>query len=166
EEVKLVEKEVGEAEEIEKNEAGSSSSDKGDYATVKGCETAFAFGEKTFIDLGVTKSRWGWQMGPLNKGTYEAPLFAGAGQNDVAKGTKVGKVKVVVADKKVTVTYELGAKNTLQETHLYVGQKDVPDIAPGKLGNQHQLNKATTDSYTVDADAPVKVVAHAVVCGG
>src|SRR5690606_34969211 len=93
EEVKLVEKEVGEDEEIEKNEAGSSSSDKGDYATVKGCETAFAFGEKTFIDLGVTKSRWGWQMGPLNKGTYEAPLFAGAGQNDVTKGTKVGKVK-------------------------------------------------------------------------
>jgi hypothetical protein len=163
EEVAVVEKEVEEAEEIEKAETGSSGGD--DYATVKECETAFALGDKTFIDLGVTKSRWGWQVGPLTKGTHEADIYAGAGKNEISKGTKVGKLTVVVKDKEVVVTYDLGADNTLKETHLYVGDKDVKDIAPGKLGQQHSLDKATSDTYTVKVGGPVNVVAHAVVCG-
>ncbi|CAK8725232.1 hypothetical protein GMJAKD_15950 [Candidatus Electrothrix aarhusensis] len=54
-------------------------------------ETAYALGDKTFIDLGITSSRWGWQI-TVNESDklLSFPLFAGAGQNDITQGTEVG----------------------------------------------------------------------------
>jgi len=69
----------------------------------------------------------------------------------------------------VTVTFTMGAGNTMGTTQLYVGEDNVPKAAPGTYGHLHEgLNKATSDSYevTVDPNATsMKIVAHADVCG-
>lgn len=162
EEVTQVEREVAEAEKIESSEPGALSRD---FGTVRGCETAFAKGDRSFVDLGLTKSRWGWQVGPLDEGTHQAELWAGAGKNDTSKGALVGTLTVEVSGRQVRVTYETEAGNRLMETHLYVGTKDVQTISPGKLGHQHELDEARSDTFEVSGAAPVNLVAHAVVCG-
>jgi hypothetical protein len=140
-----------------------------------GCETAFAYGgEKatTFTDL-IGTPRWGWSNGPLIEGDYAFDIYAGAGRNDLDRGTLVGTLTVHYADGTATVTYALSEGFTLSETHLYAGtatmpvkKKDVPTFAPGQYGNNHDLDAATGDTFTVEGlSGDIYIVAHAVVCG-
>ncbi|MCI5212762.1 MAG: hypothetical protein D3910_29115 [Candidatus Electrothrix sp. ATG2] len=69
----------------------------------------------------------------------------------------------------MTATYTMTADDIImKETHLYVGEENVPTAAPGQYGFQDEgLVNATTDTYvvTVSGEAPsLKIVAHAVTC--
>ena len=138
-------------------------------------ETAFALGEMTFVQdsdaLTVMEKknptkRWGWQITvPPGDGTLEKDIYAGAGQNDISKGTLVGTLTVTRAGDDVTVAYNMFDNATMSETHLYVGTDYVPTVAPGQYGNLHELTDASEDEFTVTvsgaADQPLYVVAHA-----
>lgn len=139
-------------------------------------ETAFAYGGASatcFIGMTqLTTNRWGWTNGPLAAGTYTFDLYAGAGQCDRSKGTKVGTLTVVYSGSTATVTYTMLAGFTLDETHLYVGGELLPrkngeyTVAPGQYPAIHDLSGASSDSYTVSGlSGSVYVVAHAVVTG-
>jgi len=130
------------------------------------CETAYAFGDRTFIQLGLTQSRWGWQVGPLAPGSYTQPIYAGAAQNDITKGQLVGQLSINYDGSSVTVGYQLDAGYVLDATHLYVGTSNVSTISPGRYGSTHDLDNASSDSFTVSGfdGQPVYVVAHAVSC--
>lgn len=130
------------------------------------CDTAYALGNTTFIDLGLTQSRWGWQIGPLVPGTYTQPIYAGAAQNDITKGSLAGQLTVVYDGSTAKVDYAANPGYVLDETHLYVGTSNVTTIAPGKYGNTHDLTSATSDSFSVGGfgGEPIYVVAHAVSC--
>jgi hypothetical protein len=75
---------------------------------------------------------WGWTNGPLPEGSYEWDIYAGAGQNDLSKGTVVGTLYVDYEDGCVTVTYELDEGYYLGETHLWVGNDVLPEVKRGK----------------------------------
>lgn len=130
------------------------------------CETAFAFGETTFIELGLTDSRWGWEIGAFGPGSYKVPMVAGAAQNDVSKGTLVGTLGYAYDGEKVFVRYAMLPGFTMDETHLYVGTSPTTTISPGLFGNTHDLDAAASDSFTVGTfdGEPLYIVAHAVVC--
>lgn len=130
------------------------------------CETAFAVGETTFIELGLTDSRWGWQLGPYAPGSFEAPIYAAAGQNDLSKGTHVGTLFVDYDGSTVTVSYELFPEFELAETHLYLDVTTADTIAPGQYGNQHDLSGEQSDQFVLGGfnGEPIYVIAHAVVC--
>lgn len=130
------------------------------------CDTAFAFGDTTFIQLGLTQSRWGWESGPLSPGTYTQPIYAGAAQNDTSKGSLAGQLTIVYDGSSATVSYAMNDGYVMDETHLYVGTSNIGTISPGQFGNSHTLDNATSDSYTVDgfSGQPIYVVAHAVAC--
>jgi hypothetical protein len=130
------------------------------------CETAFALGNTTLIQLGVTQSRWGWQNGPLVPGSYSFPIYAGAAQNDTSKGTLVGQLSVDYDGSTANVGYAMSAGYVLDETHLYVGTSNVTTVSPGQLGNTHDLSSASSDSFSVGgfSGQPIYVVAHAVSC--
>ena len=130
------------------------------------CETAFAVGETTFIELELTDSRWGWQLGPYAPGSYEAPIYAAAGQNDLSKGTHVGTLFVNYDGTTVTVSYDLFPGFKFDETHLYLDVVVADTIAPGQYGNQHDLSGEQSDQYVIGGfnGEPVYIVAHAVVC--
>jgi hypothetical protein len=120
-------------------------------------ETAYADGGGAcFIDLGF--SNWGWtnQIWP---GTYDWPLWAGAGQCDTSKGTLVGTVTVNYDGTNVTVAYNVGSPYILDETHVYAGydptpvdKKGNPTVAPGQYYNASPFD-----------GSQVYVIAHAVV---
>lgn len=137
------------------------------------CETAFAYGgddATCFIDLGF--GNWGWTNGPLGEGSYSFPIYAAAGQCDLSKGTLVGTLEIVYSGGTATIEYEMDAGFTMDETQLYVGNDILPKkggeytVAPGQYGNIHDLDGASSDSYTItDLSGDIYVVAHAVVCG-
>lgn len=134
------------------------------------CETAFGFGSETFIDLGLTTSRWGWQVTvPIPSTNMMVPLYAGAGQNDTTKGAHVGNLIINYDGTTLNVTYSMFSGVVLNETHLYAGFDDVSTTSPGQYGNIHEeLDHATADSYSLTLPAgdatELKIVAHAVAC--
>lgn len=130
------------------------------------CETAFAYGDTTFIQLGLTQSRWGWEIGPLAPGSYTQPIYAGAAQNDTSKGSLAGSLSISYDGFTATVSYAMSGGYVIDATHLYVGTSNVSTISPGQFGNLHLLNNTTSDTFSVGGfnGQPIYVVAHADAC--
>ena len=98
-----------------------------------GSETAWAYGgedAKPIWDY-AQGNNWGWTNGPLSEGSYEFAIYAGAGQNDVERGTLVGTLYVEYDNGTVTVKYELIEGFFLGETHLWVGDDVLPEVSRG-----------------------------------
>ncbi|MCI5211731.1 MAG: hypothetical protein D3910_23785 [Candidatus Electrothrix sp. ATG2] len=132
-----------------------------------GTETAYAVGDQTFIDLGITNSRWGWQVTVDNDDIFTTKIYAGAGQNDIAKGTEVGELAVSYLNGELTVTYRMLDGFVMEELHLNVSEDDLISIAPGsytvvkeELANGEETEFTYTSYETADS---INVVAHAVV---
>jgi hypothetical protein len=117
-------------------------------------ETAYAKGDSAvpFCDY---IDRWGW-TNPIEPGTYEWPLWAGAAQCDTTKGTLVGSVSVVYdASGVVTVTYNVSVPYSLEETHVYAGYDLMPPDGFTAVGQYK--------NYGPFDGNQVYVIAHAVV---
>lgn len=140
------------------------------------CETAYAFGNSSancFLTIhGVTSNNWGWSNGPIGAGIYSWPIYAGAGQCDIQKGTLVGTLNVVYAPPTATITFNMGSNVHLSTTHLYVGndilakKNNIWTTAPGQFPNKHEsLNGANTDTYTISGlSGKIYIAAHSDVC--
>lgn len=147
----------------------------------EGCETAFAFGGEyatCFIDADFDGdgsddgfNRWGWSNGPLSVGTYTFQIYSGAGQCDISKGTNTGYLTIDYDGAQAVVTFNMYGDNTMDETHLYVGNDPLASnngeytVAPGQYPYKNDLGGASFDTYTIDVTGDIYVVAHAVVCG-
>lgn len=133
---------------------------------VGSCETAFAKGDTTLIDFELTNSRWGWLVTSLLPGEYSYPIYAGAGQNDITKGTHVGNLSVKYDGSSLTVTYNMFSGFVLNETHLYASGNEPTSIAPGLYGNIHELEQVSSDTYSLSgfSGEPLYIIAHAVSC--
>ncbi|MDJ0798983.1 MAG: hypothetical protein QNJ51_19550 [Calothrix sp. MO_167.B12] len=146
------------------------------------CETAFAKGGYVFTttrrsnpenlpSLNLTRNRWGWAINLTSSGNYTYDIWAGAGLNKTANGTKVGTLTVNWDGTTATVTYTMNNGYTLQEVHLYAGDTPPTTIAPGQYGYLDAFSPNRSEPYTftvslteTDGDG-VWLIAHAVVCG-
>ena len=179
---------------------------KGQETEAAGCETAFAFGDRTDADSndaavyqpadgeldtylgdellnelpGIAANRWGWELSVFDGDEFTVPIYAGAGNNDISKGTHVGDLTVLYKEGMLSVSFDMLQGFTLHTSHLYVGNgindgaDHIPTSAPGGYKNasigERRFNNFT-GSYTVDlgaADFPssLYLVFHSVVCGG
>lgn len=124
-----------------------------DDVTYSGSETAWAVGDIPFSDLGIT--RWGWVI-TYTGGTVTTPLYAGAAQNDLTKGTLVGNVTIEPwGTTGFKVTYAMDAPYALTEAHLYVGTLKPTAANPG--GFQYKvdgLDNVGEHSFIVDLAPP------------
>ncbi|PKP57005.1 hypothetical protein CVT91_11680 [Candidatus Atribacteria bacterium HGW-Atribacteria-1] len=120
-------------------------------------ETAYAKGDDAicFIEEGFIQ--WGW-TNPIKLGTtYEWDLWAAAGLCDTDKGTLVGSVTVYGCE----VTYNVGSPFILDETHVYIGCTQFPQVLKGKK----LVDTVAPGSYYIDCECEGDkyVIAHAVV---
>ncbi|UCG12736.1 MAG: hypothetical protein JSU72_20050, partial [Deltaproteobacteria bacterium] len=109
-------------------------------------------------------------------------LYAGAGQNDLTKGTLVGNVSVDYAGGCVNVTYSVDPGYYLGETHLWVGYDPLPEVtrggrtmytdAPGQFphGIDYGFNSTDPDTWETEwswsgcgFSGDIWVAAHGVV---
>jgi len=130
------------------------------------CETAFGLGDTSFVDLGITNNRWGWQLTVRNPSNGSVPLYAGAALNDITKGTHVGDVFYSSNGSTLDITYVTSGSWRLKTTHIFANDTSTTKVAPGQFGNTHdKLGYVTTDIYSISvAGNPLYVVAHADVC--
>ncbi len=143
-----------------------------------GDETAWAYSEEYAKPNWnyVRGNNWGWTNGPLSVGTYEFPIYAGAGGNDIEKGTLVGTLYVVYDAGNVTVNYDLDEGYYLSETHLWVGNDVLPAVrrgytnAPGQFPNNHYYGFEAGETMETEwvwtgsgFEGEIWVAAHAVV---
>ena len=110
---------------------------------------------------------------------FVADLWAGAGQNDTTKGTKVGTVTVTNDGENIYVTYEITESECyLTEVHAYVGKNPLTTAAPGQFPFKKEFEESEgyPTEYTFEIsiseelDAGCEdmlfVAAHAEVCCG
>ncbi len=137
-------------------------------------ETAWAYGGAYALENKdyITGGQWGWTNGPLAEGSYLFDLYAGAGQNDLSKGTLVGSVQIEYAGGVATVTYTVFDEFLLGEVHLYVGNDVLPMLnssytaAPGQFPMiAEDLEVLTYEFVVEDLQGEIFVAAHAVVYG-
>lgn len=133
------------------------------------CETAYAFGGNLATCLtalpDVNANNWGWSnkiTGPVE--TIHWPIYAGAGQCDISKGTLVGYLDGSYVGGVLNLTYYMNPPFRYSEIHLWVGLTYLPMkkgkylTAPGQFGY-------TNASYTGTIATPFYIAAHSVVCG-
>jgi hypothetical protein len=132
------------------------------------CETAYAFGGNVatcFITLPNVKSNnWGW-TNYIGEGSYDWPIYAGAGQCDISKGTLVGNLSVEYFGGTVTITYEIDPEFELGDTHVWVGTTPLPlkkgkyTTAPGQF-NHNGVNPVVVNGLSGN----IYIAAHSGVC--
>ena len=152
-----------------------------------GDDTAWAYGDE-YAEPNwdyVNNRNWGWTNGPLEEGSYEWEIYAGAGQNILENGYVVGTLYVKYEDGCVSVTYEMDEGYYLGEMHLWVGDGDRPYLptvsrgrndvytnAPGQFpyGTNYGFDPDDLDTWKIDwnfeksdFEGDVYVAAHAVV---
>lgn len=144
------------------------------------CETAFAKGgwvwttdkksnPENLPSLNLSKNRWGWAINLTAPRTTSYDIWAGAGLNKTANGTKVGTLTVDWDGSRATVTYDMLSGYYLAEVHLYAGDAKPVTVAPGQYGNLAYFDpNATTYTFNVDVSDTdgdgVWLIAHAVSC--
>jgi hypothetical protein len=152
-------------------------------------QTAFARSDESstcFLDIDVDGNsigdfnRWGWTNGPLMEGDYVMPLYAGAGQCDVRKGTLVGSVSVSYHQGTAVVSFRTTGQNpstgqpyTMADAHAYVGPAILPTkngeytVAPGQYPQiDSEVANATAKTFTFSGlSGAIYVVAHSSVAG-
>ena len=103
-----------------------------------GDETAWAYGGTEHAEKNwdyADSNNWGWTNNITSEGSYVWDLYAGAGQNDISKGTVVGTVSVNYTGGCVNVTYNVTTPGYyLGETHLWVGNDPLPKVSRGWRG--------------------------------
>lgn len=129
------------------------------------CESAFGYGSSTFIDYGLTDSRWGWVIEVPGAGSFSTPIYAGAAQNDLSKGVLVGELVCSFDGKNLHVEYVMNEGYVMSETQLYASNLIPNTIAFGQFGNAHYFSIASYDEYNLVVTGPrLYLIAHAVVC--
>lgn len=134
------------------------------------CETAYAYGGEDistcFLDISPRSSNnWGWTNLISPGYTGQWPLYAGAGQCDISKGTLVGHVDVSYIDGTITIDYVLDDGFSLDEKHVWIGGDKLPmkrgiyQTAPGKF-NYNNMDPVVVTNQT----GPKYVAVHAGVC--
>ncbi|MBR0597784.1 hypothetical protein [Sinanaerobacter chloroacetimidivorans] len=110
-------------------------------------ETAWAQGTGSLNTMMGT-NKWGWYI-PVEGATADGSeynVYAGAGQNDISKGTLIGSVKLTIVDGKYTATFTPSGLHTV--THMHFGVYDSEETfkatngAPGEFTNSVSADKA------------------------
>ena len=139
------------------------------------CETAYAFGGDTddcFLNLNTQGNNWGWSNGGIPEGTVDSwPIYAGAGQCDITKGTLVGTLDIEYVGTTATITYNIDAAYTLEETHLHIGESKAKRLPLNKkkkfITAPGQFDYSGLETFTIAglSGDPIYIAAHSVVCG-
>jgi len=136
--------------------------------TLKDCETAFMMGNNTLISLNLGNKRWGWaEYFDAADGSYTHDIYAGAGKNDISKGTLVGQAKLIVAGGDVQVEITLNAGVMINVTHIYFSDDNPPTTtAPGQYGftDETDFTGTKTFNFSYSGDGDFWIIVHTEVC--
>jgi len=138
------------------------------------------FGDSFWLTVAATDGRYynaynvnsGWinytPVQPIS-GTAEFPIYAGAGLNNTANGTLVGKALVSYNGTTLKLTYDLDESYEMEEVHIYADDAIPTKVAPGQFGFNTYFDPMVNDFETefdvpdTNGDGKIWFILHAVV---
>lgn len=138
-----------------------------DDPVLEGCETAYMFGDVELNSLDYSGNAWGWglvidadDIAADDDGVWTIPFYAGAGQNDISKGTHVGDIVLTLGDDDMlAVAFDLNSNVDRTDTHIWVGGTWPDSRAPGQFDLDDEDNV-----FDVSAFSEIHIIVHAEVC--
>ncbi|OFY22178.1 MAG: hypothetical protein A2W98_11900 [Bacteroidetes bacterium GWF2_33_38] len=125
------------------------------------CQNAFAFGESSFIESGLTDNAEGWVINLSEIGYFTTPIYVESDQNTI----QVGNLEYSYDGRELFIYYNIFRGYTLTETHLYASDLFPNTINPGQFYHQHYLTDASRDEFRIAVvGSEIYIIAHAVVC--
>jgi hypothetical protein len=121
-----------------------------------GEETAWAWaGDDRAIPFSVDGEPWGWyfpyEVGETNHGdVFRTLLIAGAGLNDLDKGTPVGTADFWVVNSTLNVQIQMYSAYCFTNLQLYVDES-IPDQIPGSFPHKRE-STVPDDEYSFQVD--------------
>lgn len=102
-------------------------------------------------------------------GTAEFPVYTGAGLNNIANGTLVGKVLVSYNGTSLKLTYDMDGGYEMEEVHIYADDAVPTKVAPGQFGFNTYFDPMVNDFETIidvpdtNGDGEIWIILHSVV---
>lgn len=131
-------------------------------------ETAWAHGDIQHNEIpGLTSNNWGWSIEVTTSAAigadFSAPIYAGAGQNDIEKGYFVGNVYIVYdpekSEEKLTAQFDFEDVIYVDVQHIWIGNEPLPRDKNNNYTNAPgQLGKNISPSY--EAGKPIYMAIH------
>jgi hypothetical protein len=121
-----------------------------------GEQTAWAWaGDQRAIPFSVDGQPWGWyfayeKVETNHNGVFRTHLWAGAGLNDLSKGTEVGTADFWVDNSTLNVLVQMYPEYCFTNLQLYVGE-NVPNQIPGSFPYKRQ-STVPDDEYSFQVD--------------
>lgn len=135
------------------------------------CETANMFGD-TPINTFSNAHKWGWaEYYEDGQEQTEFKIYAGAGQNDLSKGTWVGTATVEIVDGVVNLEIDMKAGYSLDELHVNLTDEKPSGAvakAPGQFNMNDMVSPGTTHYEFTDFTGfgdDFWIIVHTVTCG-
>lgn len=119
------------------------------------CDTAWAYGNLENWDY-TSSNNWGWSNGPLEIGTHEYPVYAGAGQNDPSNGAWIGNVTVSYDGSYVIVTFEPFDGVEIKNGKVWIGDTPLPANKGKKNQSVVMTNAPGQFPYKIGQSVKVK----------
>jgi len=93
---------------------------------------------KNLSGTGCGNGKWGWYFAltPASLAAFSAPLYVGAGGNNLASGTAVGTVSITTSGSAITVHYTVDPAYGLNFIHVQLDCDVPPKCSPGQLNSK------------------------------
>ncbi|MDT8415609.1 MAG: hypothetical protein RQ735_09555 [Flavobacteriaceae bacterium] len=134
---------------------------------VLNCQDAFMFGDVSFIDFGLTNTRWGWISEiKTNETIQPKPMYIGAVNNNLAVASHVSDVLVTHNDKKVTVQMQAFPGYSFNQTNVYLSDDPPTQHTPNTYPYRQRNANATSVTYDIEysGDGQYWLIVNAQVC--
>jgi hypothetical protein len=131
------------------------------------CQDAFMFGDVTFIDFGLTNTRWGWISEiNANETVQFKPMFIGAINNNLTVASQVSEVLVTHNGKKVTVEIQALPGYSLNQTNVYLSDDPPSEYKPNSYPFRQRNANANSVIFEVEysGDGQYWLIVNAQVC--
>jgi len=125
--------------------------------------SAFAYGEISFIDAGLSETQWGWISKYQKKDdTLSFPIYMHDDSYESGDGIYVGDFYVYYFKDKLVADYFVRKGFAFMQTNLYASHSRPRTCDPEFFGQQHNLMRKTTDRHSVNiTQLPVFIIGHA-----
>ena len=127
--------------------------------------TAYAFGEMSFINAGLSDTEWGWVSKYQKKDdTLIFPLYIRDEHYEYGDGINVGEFKVYYLNDKIVADFYTRRGFALMHTNLYASHKKPVTCNPAYFTEHHSLIRNNFDRMSVyNPTLPVYIIGHATV---
>lgn len=136
--------------------------------TILNCEQSYMLADLSFIEMGLTDTRWGWaqEVQTQTMPIFSKPLYKRAVLNNLNQAEVVGSVSVNVVGNRVKIAYAARPGFSFSKTDVYLSDEPPTQFTPDTFPYRNRHNNITDFEYDLEysGDGDFWLIAHAQSC--